>query len=333
MANGNRVVVITGASAGLGLAIARGFARQGASVALIARGHAGLSAAAEDVERLGGKALSVTADVSDPDAIDFAADRIERELGPIDIWINNAMTAVLGEVSDTPADEFRRVTEVTYLGQVHGTKAALRVMEPRGRGHIILIGSALAHRGIPLQATYCGAKHATKGFFESLRCELRHRGSKIGLTMVQMPGMNTTQFTWVRLRVPKEPQPVAPFYSPEVGARAVLWAADHPKRREIWVGVPTVYTIVGNRLASWLAEWYLARTAVSGQQTDRAPAADRRDYLEAPVDDQRRRGVDGPFADRALDRSPQTWAATHRGALASVGAAALGAAGLIARRG
>src|SRR3954452_8677351 len=194
-----RTIVITGASAGVVRATARGFARRGDRVALLARGRAGLEAAAADVRHLGGRPLVVPTDVADADAVEAAAERIEAELGPIDVWINNAMTAVLGEVADTSAAEFRRVTEVTYLGQVHGTQAALRRMLPRDRGQVILVGSALTNRGIPLQATYCGAKHAVKGFHESLRTELRHRGSKVGLSLVQLPGLNTTQFGWVRL--------------------------------------------------------------------------------------------------------------------------------------
>jgi len=218
-------VVITGASAGLGRAIARRFAREGAQIGLIARGETGLRATAEEVERLGGRALALPCDVADADAVDAAAERVEAELGPIDIWVNNAMTAVLGEVVDTKPEEFRRVMEVTFLGSVHGAQSALRRMEPRGRGTIIQVGSALGKQGIPLQATYCSAKHAVQGFFESLRTELLHRGSPVHLGIVQMPGMNTTQFSWVRLRVPNEPQPVAPIYQPEVAADAVYWAA------------------------------------------------------------------------------------------------------------
>ncbi len=326
------VVVITGASAGLGRTIARRFAREGAHVGLIARGEAGLRAAAEDVERLGGRALPLPCDVSDAAAVDAAAERLEAEFGPIDIWINNAMTAVLGEVVDTSADEFRRVMEVTFLGSVHGAQAALKRMEPRGRGTIIQVGSALGRRGIPLQATYCSAKHAVQGFFESLRTELRHRDSPVHLGIVQLPGMNTTQFSWVRLHVPNEPQPVPPIYQPEVAADAVYWAAHH-RRRELWVGFPTVYTILGNRMASWLAEAYLAKTGFNGQQTDRPAAPDRQDYLEETLDADRDHGAHGSFDDQSHSRSPQTWLAQRRGAVGALaGAAALAASALLARR-
>ena len=330
-----RTIVITGASAGVGRAAARAFARRGDRVALLARGRAGLEAAAADVRHFGGRPLAVPTDVADADAVEAAAERIEAELGPIDVWINNAMTAVLGEVADTSAAEFRRVTEVTYLGTVHGTQAALRRMLPRDRGHIILVGSALTNRGIPLQATYCGAKHAIKGFHESLRTELRHRHSKVGLTLVQLPGLNTTQFSWVRLHVPKEPMPVPPIYTAELAARALLWTADHPRRRELWVGGTTAMTIIGNRLAPWVAERYLARTGFKAQQTDRVAGPNRRDYLEAPVDDERDHGADGSFGEQAHDRSPQLWAATHRPVLAAAGggAAAGALAALLRRRG
>src|SRR4051794_26505962 len=277
-----RTIVITGASAGVGRATAQEFARRGDRVALLARGRAGLEAAAADVRALGGQALTIEVDVADADAVEAAAARVEAQWGAIDVWVNNAMAAVLGEVADTSAEEFRRVTEVTYLGTVHGTQAALRRMLPRDRGHIILVGSALTHRGIPLQATYCGAKHAIQGFYESLRTELRHRGARVGLTIVQLPGMNTTQFGWVRLHVPREPRPVAPVYSPELAARAILWTADHPKRRELWVGGSTAMTIVGNRLAPWVAERYLPRTAIQGQQTDRPPPPHPPDHPFTP---------------------------------------------------
>jgi NADP-dependent 3-hydroxy acid dehydrogenase YdfG len=330
---GAEVVVITGASAGVGRATAHRFARAGASVALIARGEAGLAAAAREVRELGGRALEISCDVSDAAAVDAAADRVEREWGPIDIWVNNAMTAVLGEVLDTSPAEFARVTEVTYLGSVHGTQSALRRMVPRDRGTIVQVGSALGMRGIPLQATYCGAKHAVQGFFESLRTELRHRGSRVHLCIVQLPGMNTTQFSWVRLHVPNQPQPVAPIYQPEVAAESIFWAAHH-RRRELWVGFPTVYTILGNRMASWLAERYLARTGFSGQQTDTPAGPERDDYLRAPLDDDRDHGWHGGFGDRSHSRSAQAWLSRHRPlvlAAAAAGPCALAAAARLHR--
>jgi NAD(P)-dependent dehydrogenase (short-subunit alcohol dehydrogenase family) len=332
----SKVVVITGASAGVGRAIARRFARDGdVSLGLIARGEAGLRATADEVSRDGVRALVLPCDVSDARAVDDAATRVEAEFGPIDIWINNAMTAVLGEVVDTSAEEFRRVMEVTFLGSVHGTQAALRRMEPRDHGTIIQVGSALGIRGLPLQATYCSAKHAIQGFFESLRTELRHRGSSVHLGIVQLPGLNTTQFSWVRLHVPNDPQPVPPIYQPEVAAEAVHWAAHH-RRRELWVGFPTVYTILGSRIAPWLAEWYLARTGFKGQQTDEPASPDRPDYLESPLDANQDHGFHGSFDDQAHGRSVQAWLARHRsgaGALAAgLGAAAVAGTALRSRR-
>jgi NADP-dependent 3-hydroxy acid dehydrogenase YdfG len=320
-----RTVVVTGASAGVGRATVRELAGPGVAIGLIARGRAGLEAAAREVEEAGGRALVLPCDVSDADAVEAAAARVEAELGPIDVWINVAMAAVLAEMTETSADEFRRVTEVTYLGAVHGMLAALRRMVPRDRGKIVQVGSALGRRGIPLQATYCGAKHAIQGVVESLRTELEHRGSNVGLTIVQLPGLNTTQFTWVRARTEGVPQPVAPVYAPEVAARAIAWATTH-ERRELWVGLPTVYTILGNRVASWVADRYLAKTAVGGQQSDRPLDPGRPDYLFDPLDDDRDHGSSGPYAGKAHVRSPQLALATHRGAaLAGAAGAALAA--------
>ena len=277
----------------------------------------------------------VPVDVSDAEAVDRAADEVERTFGPIDVWVNVAMAAVLAEVADTTAEEFRRVTEVTYLGSVHGTQAALRRMLPRDRGSIVQVGSALGRRGIPLQATYCGAKHAIQGFVESLRTELLHRGSKVRLTIVQLPGMNTTQFSWVRARTANRPQPVPPIYQPEVAARSIVWAADHD-RRELWVGVPTVWTIMGNWIAPWLVDRYLARTAFDSQQTSEPLDPDRADYLFAPLDDDCDHGTRGSFDDQAHTRSPQAALSRHRrsalgvaaaGLAAGVAAAAVGAKG------
>ncbi len=328
----SEVVVITGASAGLGRALVRRFAREGVSIGLIARGEAGLHAAAAEAEELGARALVLPCDVADADAVEAAAARAEHEFGPLDIWINNAMVAVLGEVRDTSPEEFRRVMEVTFLGSVHGTQAALRRMEARGQGTIIQVGSALTQRGIPLQATYCSAKHAVQGFFESLRTELRHRDSPVHLGIVQLPGMNTTQFSWARLHVSHQAQPVPPIYQPEVAAEAVHWAAHH-RRRELWVGLPTVYTILGNRAAPWLAEAYLARNGISGQQTDKRAAPNRPDYLDHALDHEHDHGSHGDFDDRAHSHSPQAWLARHRLATGALLAAPLlGACGALLRR-
>jgi NAD(P)-dependent dehydrogenase (short-subunit alcohol dehydrogenase family) len=324
------VVVITGASAGVGRAAARAFGARGDRVALIARGEAGLRAAAEEVRAAGGQALVLPCDVSDADAVEAAAAQVEERFGPIDVWVNNAMTAVLAEVADTPAEEFRRVTEVTYLGSVHGAQAALRRMLPRDRGVIVQVGSALAFRGIPLQATYCGAKHAIEGFCESLRTELMHRKSGVRLAVVHLPGMNTTQFSWVRARTARHPQPVPPIYQPEVAADVIVWAAHH-RRKRIWVGYPTVQTIVGNRLAAWVADRYLARTGFDSQQTDQPLPPDRPDYLFAPLDGETDHGLHGEWGDQAVTRSTQVWLNLHRGTVAAA-VAAVGVTGAVVGR-
>ncbi len=318
------VVVVTGASAGVRRATACEFAKGGARVGLIARGRAGLEAAKRDVEALGGRGLVLPLDVSHADRVEAAAAEVEATLGPIDVWVNNAMVSVFSPVTETTADEFHRVTEVTYLGCVYGTLAALRRMLPRDRGVIVQVGSALAYRGIPLQAAYCGAKHAVQGFMDSLRSELLHDGSRVRVTMVQMPALNTPQFGWVRSRLPRRPQPVPPIYQPEVAARAIVWAAEHD-RRELWVGAPTVEAIVGNRIAPGLLDRYLARTGFDAQQTDGAVDPHRRDNLRQPVDDEQDHGAHGSFDRRASSRSGQLWATTHRGWLALLG---LGLAGL-----
>jgi short-subunit dehydrogenase len=321
------VVAITGASAGVGRAAVREFAKRGYDVGLIARGEAGLRGAQREVEAAGRRAVAAPADVADADAVEAAAAAIERELGPIDVWVNVAMSAVLGEVRNTSAEEFRRVTEVTYLGSVHGIQAALRRMLPRDSGAIVQVGSALGRRGIPLQASYCASKHAIQGFVESLRTELLHEGSKVRITMVQLPGLNTTQFGWVRLKLPREPQPVPPIYQPELAARAVAWAAEH-KRREVWVGLPTVYTIVGNWVAPRIMDWYLARTGYDSQQTDDPVPPDRGDYLFEPLDAAEDRGSHGRFDDQAKTRSPQLWMSLHRRSI-GLGALAVGTAGAV----
>jgi NAD(P)-dependent dehydrogenase (short-subunit alcohol dehydrogenase family) len=299
-----RTVVVTGASAGVGRAAAAAFGARGDRVALIARGRAGLEGAARDVERAGGRALVIPCDVADAAAVDAAAARAEQELGPIDVWVNDAMAAVLAFVHETDPADFRRVTEVTYLGCVHGTMAALARMRPRDRGVIVQVGSALAYRAIPLQASYCGAKFAIRGFTDALRTELLHAGSGVRVTIVHLPGLNTPQFTWVRTTLRKQPQPVPPIFQPEVAADAIVRAAEQP-RREWWVGGSTVLTILGNKLAPWFADRYLARTNVNAQQTDQPLDPSRPDYLYAPLDTDEDRGAHGPFDAQAKRRSMQ----------------------------
>jgi NAD(P)-dependent dehydrogenase (short-subunit alcohol dehydrogenase family) len=318
------VVVITGASAGVGRATAREFARRGAHVALIARGRDGLEGARREVEQLGGRALVLPLDVADAEAVERAAETVERELGPIDVWVNNAMVSVFSPVRKMRPEEYKRVTDVTYLGYVYGTLAALRRMLPRDRGMIVQVGSALAYRGIPLQSAYCAAKHAVQGFMDSLHAELLHDKSNVRVTMVQLPAMNTPQFSWVKSRLPREPQPVPPIYQPEIGARAVYWAA-HNERRELYVGWPTVKAIVGNKLAPGFADWYLAQTGYDAQQTREPVAPGRRDNLWEPLPGDH--GARGSFDEQASASSRQLWATMHRGvfALAGVGAI-LGAA-------
>jgi NAD(P)-dependent dehydrogenase (short-subunit alcohol dehydrogenase family) len=326
----SEVVVVTGASAGVGRAVAREFAGHGASVGLLARGAQGLEACRREVEAAGGRALVVPADVADHEQVEAAAQAVEDAFGPIDVWVNDAMTTVFAEFLDVAPEEFVRATEVTYLGLVWGTRAALKRMLPRDRGTIVQVGSALAYRGIPLQAPYCGAKHAAKGFFESVRCELRHRGSRVHMTMVQLPGLNTPQFEHCLARTPRHPRPVAPVFQPEVAADAVYWAA-HARRREVYVGLPTAVTIVGNKVAPWLAEWRLARTGYEGQQIPDAPLEPGRPVnLWEPVAADE--GAHGRFDGEAKQRSVLLVAAKHRRALATAaGLAAALAAGLRSR--
>jgi NAD(P)-dependent dehydrogenase (short-subunit alcohol dehydrogenase family) len=319
------VVAITGASGGVGRAIAQEFARHGAAVGLIARGAAGLAAAATEVKRLGGDAFASQADVADYEAVSRAADAVEQRFGPIDVWVNNAMTTVFAYFEDVEPAEFERATRVTYLGTVWGTRTALERMLPRDRGTIVQVGSALAYQGIPLQSAYCGSKHAIKGLQESLRCELRSRGSNVHATMVQLPGMNTPQFDHCLNRMPHHPQPVKPIFQPEVAARAVYWAAHH-RRREIYVGLPTVYTILGSKFAPWLAERYLAKTAISGQQTEEAAERYRPANLFTAVDEDHDEGAHGSFDSEAHGHSPQAWLARHRLSSGLGAAAAFGAA-------
>ncbi|HKN99364.1 MAG TPA: SDR family oxidoreductase [Pseudonocardiaceae bacterium] len=330
----SQVVVVTGASGGVGRAVARAYGARGARVALLARGSVGLAAAAEEVEQSGGVALPITVDVADFAAVNAAADRVEAELGPMDLWVNDAFTSVFAPLTKIAPEEYRRVTEVTYLGYVHGTMAALRHMIPRDRGTVVQVGSALAYRGLPLQSAYCGAKHAIQGFNESLRCELLHDGSGVRTTMVQLPAVNTPQFSWVLTRLPRHAQPVPPIYQPEVAAKAILYAGDHPKRREYWVGGSTVLTLVANAVAPGLAERYLARTGYSSQQTDQPTPADQPANLWQPADGPSGQvyGAHGEFGDRSKRHSLQLWASQHHGTIAA-GATALvaGAAALLRR--
>lgn len=319
----NQVVVVTGASAGVGRATVREFARHGAHVGLIARGTEGLEAAKQEVEKLGGKAIAISCDVADPAAVDQAASRIEDELGPIDVWVNNAFAGVISPFLEMTPEEYRRVTEVTYFGQVWGTMTALRRMVPRNRGSVVLVGSALAYRGIPLQSAYCGAKHAIQGFQDSVRSELLHTGSNVALTMVQLPGVNTPQFDWVRARVAGRPRPAGTIYQPEVAARAIRFAA-YAGRKEIQVGLPAVQAILGDKIASSLLDHYLADTGFKSQQEDEPISRDRRDNLFEPVPGDR--GAHGRFDAEASESSAQLWATTNR-SLLGIGALALAACG------
>ena len=328
----SRVVVITGASAGVGRATARAFAGRGARVGLIARNREALEAAAAEVEARGGRAVIAVADVADADAVERAAATIEAAFGTIDVWVNNAMASVLGPIRELTAEEFRRVTEVTYLGVVHGTQAALRRMLPRDRGVIVQVGSTLAYRGIPLQAPYCAAKHAVQGFHDALLAELLHDGSAVRVCLVNMPALNTPQFRWVRSRMPRKAQPFGTIFEPEVATRAIVWASEHP-RRELNVGWGTSQAIVANAFAPGLLDRYLARVGFDGQQGEEAEEPGRPDNLFAPVAGDA--GAHGVFSDRAKDVSPQLWANTHRGVLAAaIGGLALASlARLLLRKG
>ena len=309
----HQTVVVTGASAGIGRATARLFGERGASVGLIARGEEGLQAAAREVEEAGGKALAVSADVADYEQVATAARQIEETLGPIDVWVNVAFTSVFSPFAEITAEEFRRVTEVSYLGFVYGTMVALDRMRPRGQGAIVQVGSALGSRSIPLQSAYCGAKHAINGFTSSLRCELLHDNSGVHVTVVQMPAVNTPQFSWVRSRLPNHPQPVPPIYQPEVAARGVVFAADHPRRKQYWVGASTAATILANRVAPALLDRYLARTGYQSQQTQQPADPGQPANLLQPVDGVHGQdfGAHGIFDDRSHDRSPQLWLSQH----------------------
>jgi NAD(P)-dependent dehydrogenase (short-subunit alcohol dehydrogenase family) len=309
------VVVITGASAGVGRATAREFARHGAAIGLVARGRDGLEAARREVRDLGGDALVLPLDVADAAAVDEAADVVERKFGPIGVWVNNAMASVFSPVREMTAEEYRRVTEVTYLGAVHGTLSALKRMLPRDRGTIVQVGSALAYRSIPLQSAYCAAKHAIVGFTDSLRSELLHDGSRVHLTAVHLPALNTPQFGWVKSRLPRKPQPVPPIFQPEVAARAIYYAAHH-RRRELMVGLSTKTAIVGQKIAPGFADRYLARNGYDAQQFDGPADPNRPNNLWEPLPGDW--GAHGSFDRQASSRSPELWLELHRGWLLAV---------------
>lgn len=330
----DKVVVVTGASGGVGRATAVEFAARGARVALLARGEAGLDGAARQVEAQGGKALPIPTDVADYDQVEAAANRVEAELGPIDAWVNVAFTSVFAPFVEIEPKEFKRLTEVSYLGYVYGTRAALDRMLPRDRGVIVQTGSALAYRGIPLQSGYCGAKHAVQGFHESLRCELLHQKSNVRATMVQLPALNTPQFTWVRSRLPRHPQPVPPIYQPEIAAGALVYAAEHPERREYWVGGSTALTLLANKVAAGILDRYLARTGFQSQQTDEERKTRQRDNIWQPADDTvgHDYGAHGEFDEKSKSRSLQVWASRHERLLSVAGLAAGVTAGVVALR-
>jgi NAD(P)-dependent dehydrogenase (short-subunit alcohol dehydrogenase family) len=303
------VVVVTGASAGVGRATVRLLGSQGARIGLIARGKEGLEAAKRDVEEAGGEAMVIQADVSDPARVEYAASLVEDHFGPIDVWINDAMVSVFSPFHLMTPEEFRRVTEVTYLGYVYGTMSALNRMRKRDRGTIVQVGSALAYRAIPLQSAYCGAKHAIEGFTESIRCELRHDQSNVKITMVQLPAVNTPQFSWVKSRLPRKPQPVPPIFQPEVAARAIVWAAEHTPR-EIDVTLRNKILLVGNDMFPTLGDIYLAKTGYDSQQTSEPEDPDRHNNLWEPVSGDH--GAHGDFDEKARNQSPYLWATKHR---------------------
>jgi NAD(P)-dependent dehydrogenase (short-subunit alcohol dehydrogenase family) len=331
MVQHSKVAVVTGGTAGVGRAVVRELAEAGYDVAVLARGQAGLDGAVHDIEGRGRRGLAIPTDVADHAAVEEAAERVESELGEIDAWVNVAFSGSLAFFWDTTMEEFRRMTEVTYFGQVYGTRAALRFMRPRNRGVIVNVGSAMAYRSIPLQSAYCGAKHAVKGFTESVMTELAHEKSQVRICMVQLPGLNTPQFTWNLNKMPKHPMPVPPVFQPELPARAVRFLLEHP-RRNMWVGVSTAYTILGERLAPKLLDLYLGRSGVKSQQTQQDTPRHGSNVFE-PQDQDADRGAHGPFDDQAHGHDPLLWASMHRRSLLSAaGAATAAGVGLLLAR-
>jgi short-subunit dehydrogenase len=322
------IAVVTGGTAGIGRATVREFARNGYDVAILARGQDGLDATKKEVEEHGQRALAIPTDVADWKAVEAAADRIEQELGPIDVWVNNAFAGIFSWFTDVTPEEYERVTQVTYLGQVNGTRAALKRMLARNSGKIVLVGSALAYRGIPLQSAYCGAKHAIQGFIDSLRCELLAKKTNVTVTMVQMPGVNTPQFDWIRAKLPGQPRPVGKVYQPEVAGRAI-YAAAHDTRKEMLVGLPTVEAVWGNKVASSLLDDYLAETGIKAQQRPERVQPDRKDNLFEPVAGDH--GAHGSFDSEAVDSSAELWMTEHKKelGLAALGAAAVAGVGFM----
>lgn len=328
--NGQReVVVVTGSSAGVGRAVAREFGKHGARVGLLARGEDGLEGAKNEIERLGGEAFIVPTDIADHDAVEAAAQKVEERFGAIDVWVNNAMTTIFAPFHEISPEDYRRATDVTYLGTVWGTMAAIRRMRPRNRGTIVQVGSALAYRAIPLQAPYCGAKHAVRGFTDSIRCELMHDGSNVHITMVQLPAVNTPQFDWCKSEMPNQAQPVPPIFQPEVIADAVHFAA-HSRRREVTVGWPALKAIWGNKFFPGLGDWYLAKTGFDSQQTETPAPPDQPSNLYEPVRGDH--GAHGRFDDQAKDFSVHSWLNQHRGLVAAGAIAGFAIAGLLSGR-
>lgn len=313
------IAVVTGSSAGIGRAAAVAFARRGWQVALLARGEEGLEGAKREVEAAGGRALPIVCDVADAAQVDAAAERVERELGPIDVWVNNAMATVFCDALSVGTEDFRRATEVTYLGTVWGTQSALRRMKARNRGALVQVGSALAYRSVPLQSAYCGAKSAIRGFTDSVRCELMHEKSAVHVTMVHLSAFNTPQFQWARTCMPHRPKPLGKIFQPEIAGEAIYWASQH-RRRELWVGAPAAQAILGQRFIAPLLDWWLARTAWDGQFGEKPLPEGREDNLYEPV--RRDFGMHGRFDAKAHAVSAQNWANTHRVLLGALAAAA-----------